>query len=198
MSGRLQSGLIAGLWLSWVVYWVLAARGVKPVSRRESPASRLAYLTPLVIGALIMALASVRSSWLGARFLPPAMMIYGSGIAVMLAGLVVTVWARRHLGTNWSGTITIKRGHDLVRTGPYRFVRHPIYSGVILAIIGTAVALGEWLGFVGAALIVGSFLVKLWLEERILAEVFGDDHVRYRAEVPALVPRFFGSRARCR
>ncbi|MBV9755552.1 MAG: isoprenylcysteine carboxylmethyltransferase family protein, partial [Alphaproteobacteria bacterium] len=90
--------------------------------------------------------------------------------------------------SNWSAEATIKQGHELVRTGPYRWTRHPIYSGILLAFLGSAVALGEWRGLVALALITASFLHKLGIEERLMATRFPDAYARFRAEVPALVP----------
>jgi len=195
VSEYVYSGLIGGLWLAWLIYWFSAARDVKPVSHHESLPSRFSYMAPLLLGGIVMSLAHAPLPWLNARFLPRTILIYGIGVAILVAGLFETVWARRHLGRNWSGTITVKEGHSLVRSGPYGYVRHPIYSGLILALIGTAIAIGEWRGLVGTFLIAASFAIKLSLEERMLAPVFGEELVRYRAEVPALFPRLVGGRA---
>jgi protein-S-isoprenylcysteine O-methyltransferase Ste14 len=196
LSEHVYSGLVGGLWLAWLIYWLVAARDVKPVSRGETLPSRLAYMVPLLLGGIVMSLSHSPGPWLNARFLPRTILVYGIGVAILTVGLLVTVWARRHLGRNWSGTITVKHGHELVRSGPYRYVRHPIYSGLILALIGTAIAIGEWRGLVGAVLIAVSFAIKLSFEERMLAPVFGEELVRYRAEVPALFPRIFNDRSR--
>ena len=118
--------------------------------------------------------------------------IAGLGIP---AGIAFAVWARQYLGRNWSGTVTVKQDHELIRTGPYRLVRHPIYTGLLLAILGTAVAFGEWRGLLAFALLTGSLLLKLRVEERFMSESFPEPYARYRAEVPALIPCIGRARA---
>ena len=106
----------------------------------------------------------------------------------MVAGLLFTIWARLYLGRNWSGVVTLKKDHELVRGGPYRFVRHPIYSGLLLAIAGSAVVRGEWRGVLALIIAFVALWRKLRLEERWLGEAFGEQYAAYRAEVAALIP----------
>ena len=96
--------------------------------------------------------------------------------------------ARFFLGRNWSGIVTIKQGHTLVRKGPYRFVRHPIYTGLLLAIFGTALAIGEIRALIGAGLVFALFVHKISLEESFMTEQFGADYADYRRNVKALIP----------
>lgn len=112
------------------------------------------------------------------------------GICFVALGLGVSVLARVWLGGNWSGTVTLNQVHELIRTGPYRFVRHPIYTGLLLAVLGSAIAENEWRGLLGFAVIVLAFVHKLGIEERFLTQQFGDSYTRYRQEVPALIPGF--------
>ncbi len=106
-----------------------------------------------------------------------------------MAGLAFsTVAARRHLGRNWSGTVTLKEDHELIRTGPYRRARHPIYTGMLVGFIGSAISLGEVRGVVAVGLVIVAFLIKIRLEERWMTESFGDAYRRYRTEVKALIP----------
>jgi protein-S-isoprenylcysteine O-methyltransferase Ste14 len=169
----------------WLVYWVVAALNVKRTQRRESLGSRILSVAPLVIGALLLAFA-----WrpLTGRFLPWSQALYWIGLAMVATGLAFAVWARRYLGRNWSGHVTVKQDHELIRSGPYALVRHPIYTGILFAILGTAVAIGEWRALIGFALITAGFVLKLRVEERFMSETFGEQYRRYRAEVPALVP----------
>jgi protein-S-isoprenylcysteine O-methyltransferase Ste14 len=102
--------------------------------------------------------------------------------------LSLTVWARRHLGKYWSATITLKQGHRVIQTGPYAWVRHPIYSGLILALSGTAIYIGTLQSFLGLGFLVASFMRKLSLEERWLREHLGDEYGRYQHRVKAVVP----------
>ncbi len=182
---------IAGLWLAWLIYWSIAARNVKAVSRAESAGSRLAHLIPLLLGGALMAFPDLPAPWLYERFLPRTWVAYWTGVAFLTLGLAFTVWARAHLGRNWSGIVTLKHDHELIRTGPYGYVRHPIYTGLLLALLGTVVALGEWRGLIALVVMAGGLLFKLRQEERFLRDIFRDQYDRYRAEVPTLIPCIF-------
>jgi len=179
---------LAVLWLAWLAYWVFAARDVKPVRRREPWASRLLTVALTIPVALLMAAPGKWLPWLSARFLPDTMIVDWAGLLMVTAGLALAVWARTHLGRNWSGTVTVKEDHELVRSGPYAIVRHPIYTGLLLAMLGTAIILGEWRGLSALCFLSAAFLLKLRREERFMAESFPDTYPGYRAQVPALVP----------
>jgi protein-S-isoprenylcysteine O-methyltransferase Ste14 len=113
-------------------------------------------------------------SWMRLRILPPQLWITNLGIAITAAGLLFAIWARAYLGGNWSGTVTVKVGHQLIRTGPYRWVRHPIYSGMILAMIGTALSLGQLRGLTAVVLLWIGFTIKSRIEERFMTATFTD------------------------
>ena len=109
-------------------------------------------------------------------------------VGVVILGLGFTICARIALGGNWSATVTVKHGHEIVRSGPYRWLRHPIYTGLLLAFVGCAVALGEWRGIVAVAIVWAALWRKLRLEERWLTEEFGARYSDYRRETWALIP----------
>jgi len=179
---------VPGLWLAWCIYWWVTGRDVKPTTRRESLGSRAAHIVPLVIAVLLLALPRLPFGFLSERMLPATRLVFFVGLALVLAGLLFTVWARVFLGRNWSGIVTLKQDHELVRGGPYRWVRHPIYSGLLLAIAGSAVVRGEWRGLLALVIAIAALWRKLRLEERWLGEAFGDEYAKYRAEVAALIP----------
>ena len=184
---ELPGHVIPALWLAWGLYWVVSARGGKTVRRRESWVSRAAHLVPLMIAGLLVAVPSL-PGWLGARWLPDTGGAYLTGVGLVAFGLGFSVWARVVLGGNWSATVTLKRGHEIVRAGPYTWIRHPIYTGLLLAFAGCGVARGEWRGIL-AVLIAGAALWrKLRLEERWLTEEFGTRYTDYRRETWALIP----------
>ena len=110
------------------------------------------------------------------------------GAAVNLAGLLFTVWARIHLGRNWSGTVTLKQDHELITSGPYAWVRHPIYTGLLLGFVGLAIARGEWRSILAVVIIALAFWRKLRIEESWMLEQFGDAYRSYRRRVAALIP----------
>jgi protein-S-isoprenylcysteine O-methyltransferase Ste14 len=189
MNGQfLISKLIPAMWLAWALFWALCARDAKRTVRRESLGSRATNIVPLVIGVLLVALPHIPSAPFATRFLPATLATYGIGVAIVFLGLSFAVWARRHIGSNWSGTVTVKENHVLVRTGPYRWVRHPIYTGLLAAILGSAIARGELRGVWALVLCTTAFVVKLRLEERWMRQLFGNEYDRYSAEVPALIP----------
>ncbi len=184
---------LAVLWLAWLAYWLAAARNVKPARRRESPASRLLTIVLTIPAAVLLAVRGPWLPWLSARFLPDTMIVYLLGLLMVVAGLAFAIWARVHLGRNWSGTVTVKENHELIRSGPYAIVRHPIYTGLLLAVLGTAIVFGEWRGLLAFCFLTIALVLKLRREERFMEESFPDTYPSYCAEVPALIPLFRGS-----
>jgi len=140
---NIYNSLIPLIWVAWALYWFIAAFTGKPVRRRESIASRLSHYIPLLLAILLVVSPRFAGAALSTRILPSSLLLFWTGTVLLLAGLLFTVLARRHLGGNWSGTVTLKQDHTLTRSGPYRFVRHPIYTGILLAFFGSSViALG--------------------------------------------------------
>lgn len=183
--------LIALLWIAWLIYWLAAARSVKPVRRRESRLLRVLWHLPLVAGAVVLATPIAKGTWLSAHFVPGGRSVAAIAVALVALGLGLAVWARRHLADNWSGEVALKHGHELIETGPFRAIRHPIYAGVLLALIGTTLAVGEWRALIGFCLLLLGFLRRVWLEERWLTEAFGPEYARYRTRSKALIPFLF-------
>ena len=186
----LSDQLFGGVWLLWLMYWGISALRVKPAMRVESRASRLGRHVLLVILAalLLRRYAWLNGSFLNERFVPDQMWIVWLGFGVTVIGLAFTCWARVVLGQNWSGTVQLKQDHELIVRGPYSFVRHPIYTGVLVAFFGTVLAIGEWHALIGVALLAVAFWRKLRLEERWLCELFGEPYRNYMRHVKALVP----------
>jgi protein-S-isoprenylcysteine O-methyltransferase Ste14 len=180
--------LIFIIWIIWMFYWWLSGRHVKAVARRESPLSRAGHAIPLIIAAVLLALPTLPYGFLSGRVFPRSEYIYRIGVFVLIAGLAFSVWARIHIGRNWSGVVTLKQDHELIRSGPYRLVRHPIYTGLLLAFIGTAIARDQWRGWLAVLIGLAALWRKLRLEERWLTEQFGDSYRRYRDKVAALIP----------
>ncbi|HUI34638.1 MAG TPA: isoprenylcysteine carboxylmethyltransferase family protein [Stellaceae bacterium] len=181
--------LIPAFWLIWLAIWIAASARVKRAQSREPARSAILNRAPVLIGAAMLAAPQWLPAALTHRFLtgatPPAI-----GTLLVFAGLAFAVWARWHLGRNWSSAVVVKEGHSLIRSGPYRLVRHPIYSGMVLALFATALAIGEARGFIGAGLILFGFIVKLRAEEERMHETFPeyDDYARHTAR---LVPGVF-------
>ena len=177
--------LTRGLWLIFAVYWIASAGNTKATKRAESAASRLSHFGLLWGGYVLVLSRGLAPEW---RFLPAGTALEVTGVALAAAGVAFAIWARHELGANWSATVTIKHEHELVRRGPYAFVRNPIYTGIVAAALGTALTGGELLELVGVALVVCAVLIKIGREERLLTAEFGSTFTDYRRRVKRLIP----------
>jgi protein-S-isoprenylcysteine O-methyltransferase Ste14 len=175
------------LWLTWGMYWWSQSRAVKVNVWAESVRSRLLHVVPMGAAALLLVL-HLPLLGLDERFLPPSPAIFFVGFLFAVAGLLFTVWARRHLAANWSADVTIKAGHQLITSGPYAWVRHPIYSGLLLGFAGSAVALGQRRGIVAVVVVGLALWRKLRIEERGMRQLFGERYTAYAQRVAALIP----------
>ena len=188
--------LFPALWCGWAAYWWLLSRRVKTTVRSESYASRLTHVLPLVVAGTLLAAPNLRLGPLDTPLLQQTDVTFWVGAGLTVAGLLFAIWARHYIGANWSGTVTIKDEHELVTTGPYALVRHPIYTGLLLALIGTAFAVGQWRAVVAVVITVIAIVHKLRIEERWMLERFGEAYRAYCARVPRLVPRIGSAKVR--
>jgi protein-S-isoprenylcysteine O-methyltransferase Ste14 len=175
------------MWGGWFAVWNVMARKVKEAAQSESAVSRLSHVAPLLIAAYLL-VADVPLPLLNDRFVPLALWVALLGAALTFAGLAFAIWARFVIAGNWSSYVELKRDHELIVAGPYRWVRHPIYTGLLLAFVGSALAVGEWRGVLAVAIVAASFWRKLKLEEAVMRREFGEAYARYAARVPALIP----------
>jgi hypothetical protein len=184
---------ISAMWGIWLLYWFVSAAGVKSTKQRASSAERWSYLIPTLFGVALMGRNhfSGRNEWLATNVVPYGDDTLRLAVALVTLGLGFSIWARWHLGRNWSASVTVKEGHELIRSGPYAWVRHPIYTGMLAAGIGTAIAIGELHAFIGLAIATAGFIRKLQIEEQWMREVFGEQYAKYEAEVSALIPYVF-------
>jgi protein-S-isoprenylcysteine O-methyltransferase Ste14 len=180
------------VWSAWLLIWVLAASFTARTVVRQPLASRVAHGLWLWVGAALLFFVDTRRSGrpLNIPLLPFHAWIAWTGVGMVAVGLGHAVWARVHLGKMWSGTVTLKEEHALVRSGPYALTRHPIYTGLILALIGTVLVRDTLGALVGFALCVIGVILKIRQEERLMIGHFGDAYRVYQAEVPAVVPGF--------
>src|SRR5262249_32942807 len=130
-------------WLIWLVVWVAWGATAKRTVKRQSSGSRLIHTTIIAVAIWLLFSADQRHGPLSARLIPLNAMTQAVAIACDLIGLSLTFWARAHLGRNWSANVTVKSGHELIRSGPYAVVRHPIYTGTSLAALGLAILNGD-------------------------------------------------------
>jgi len=190
MSETFARMVVAALWILWLLVWVLSARNVKRARWREPLQSQIRHRVPILLAAFLFAAGGTLPAPLTARCLPHGAWIAALGTAMVAAGLGLAVWARMSLGPNWSAIVTLKDDHSLVRSGPYRWVRHPIYSGILLGWAGTAFVIGEWRGVLSFGLACAALVYKSRVEERRLLQAF-PEYDAYRRETAALVPFVF-------
>ncbi len=179
---------IEGSWIAFIVIWLVSAALTKRATRMQSSGSRWLQGGLASAGAILLFAHSFGISWLGLPLFPDTLALAYTGAALTFAGIAFAVWARFVIGRNWSGTVTIKQDHELIRGGPYALVRHPIYTGILLAIVGTALAVDELRGLIAIVLVTLGFWLKLRTEETFMLQQFGDRYRRYQQEVKALIP----------
>jgi len=171
-------------WMAFSLYWEVAAKNAAKAKSTESRASRGLHVL-LANTALVLAMAPLRGA---GRFVPAASAVMIAGLAVEALGLYLAILSRHYLGCNWSGEISIKVDHQLIRSGPYKTLRHPIYTGLLTMYAGTALVTGTWVALAGLAMAAVAYWRKIRLEEANLEVAFGADYEAYRRESWALVP----------
>jgi len=176
------------LWIAFFTYWGIASKNEAPTSKKEPPASTVFHQFFLGI-ALLLLLMPIPG--LFGRFLPESYFLVGLGAAIQAGFILLAVWARRHLGRNWSAEVRIAVDHELVRTGPYQYLRHPIYTSMLGMFLGTAISSGELHSLVAVVILSTLYWRKTRLEERILQDTFGREYDIYRRGTWALVPLVF-------
>jgi protein-S-isoprenylcysteine O-methyltransferase Ste14 len=179
-------------WLAFGLYWVVSAFKRKATKKRETYFQRFRYTILLMVGFWFLFRPQAHYGWLGTRFLPADAFWSWFAVALTAAGIALSIWARWHLGSNWSGVVTLKEGHELIRTGPYRTIRHPIYTGILLGLLGTAVTIGEVRGLLALPIGWISFYMKARREESFLAEEFGPAFVEHQRHTGMFLPRLSG------
>ena len=174
-------------WVSFIVVWIVSAFSVKPTTERQSWTGKLATFAFLTLTFMLL-LEKIPWWGINTRIWPMGRALRITCCIITFMGLVVSIWSRLSLGANWSATVTYREGHELIQSGPYRFVRHPIYTGFLLMITGTGVNFGN-ISSLGALVV--AFLGTWWKlrkEEIMLARHFPDAYQRYKSHTKALIP----------
>jgi protein-S-isoprenylcysteine O-methyltransferase Ste14 len=182
--------LIEGPWVVFCIYWAVGALNTRRTVTTESFVARARHLILEITGFVLLFGGFMDIGVLGERVFHRTYGTLVTAVALTWIGIALALWARWHLGQYWSGRITLKEDHKLIRTGPYAHFRHPIYSGIILAAIGTALAIDEWRGIAGVAVIVLAYLIKGKKEESVLAAQFGEEFKEHCRHTGFLIPRF--------
>ena len=176
-------------WYTLGLYGTVSALRVKRTRAREPIAARL-YTAFLAAASFALLFSNdLRFGRLGERFLVRDPWLEAVGTALTYAGAALAIWARWSLGGNWSAEVSVKTDHQLIRSGPYARVRHPIYAGLLLAVIGMAVVIGEWRGLLAILIWSVGHTLKAKREEAVMIATFGDQYQRHRRETGFLLPR---------
>ncbi|HXB24680.1 MAG TPA: isoprenylcysteine carboxylmethyltransferase family protein [Gemmatimonadaceae bacterium] len=187
MPSRLLPSLV--LWIAFFAYWAYASRNSAPTQSSESWGSTYLHQGALGVALLLLYLpVPGLNGWFIPERFQFAVVIGG---IVQVLGLLLAVWARRHLGRNWAAEVRIGVDHELVRTGPYRWIRHPIYTAMLTMFLGTAIACGQYHALLGVAILFVAYIRKTRLEEEILSRTFPTDYEAYRRATWRLVPPVF-------
>jgi protein-S-isoprenylcysteine O-methyltransferase Ste14 len=176
-------------WIVFMAYWLLAALKTKRTQRKEPFAWRYGIVFAEVVGFTLIFDDDAGMGVLHHKVFPHSFHTAVVGIALTWAGIGLAIWARWHLGQYWSGRITIKEDHKLIRTGPYARLRHPIYSGLDLAAMGSALAIDQWRCVIGVCVIIVGFAIKAKREEAMLSGRFGPAFEEHRRYTGFLLPR---------
>lgn len=176
-------------WCIFLAYWFLSALRLKQTKREEPSAGRLLHIALLVVAFNLLFARTFEFGLLAAPFVPNQPAFQYAGIALTFLGVAFSIWARYCIGENWSGRVTLKVDHQLIRSGPYAYVRHPIYTGLILACAGTALFIGQLRCVVGLLIAIVEFSRKASNEEAFMVAEFGETYEQYRKRSGFLVPR---------
>ena len=179
------------VWILFLLYWQIKAIHTKTTQRLEPASSRILRVFIFLIAIVLLSTTRIPLRWLYLQLWPDGLWPFWLGAAVTIAGLLFAVWAREHLGSNWSRSVTIKQGHELITTGPYAVVRHPIYTGILTGFLGMAIAISQVRGSIVCVLIFLAFWMKFRMEEQWMRSQFGEAYATYAHQTAALVPYLF-------
>ena len=179
--------IVAWLWNVLLIVWLAMLVGRKSTKQSETAWERVQHVVPVLVAFWLL----FESSWsvLDLRVVPETPAVLWVGVLLTALGVGISVWARLSLGANWSGMVTLKKGHELVRKGLYRWIRHPIYTGILLGFVGTALIKGHVRSWVGLAILWTSFYFKARREERFLRQEFGEGFEEHARRTGMFLPK---------
>ena len=178
---------IFACWSVFALYWLITALSVKRTVARERGWGSL-YHIALFVAAWVLLTSKTDLFNVNIQLIPRSMASGMIGGAICLLGLIIAIWARHTLGRNWSATVTYKQDHELMQTGPYAYVRHPIYTGILTMLLGTAIVYGAVAGFLALLVCVIGLSYKWRIEEALMTEHFPETYPAYKKRVKAIIP----------
>ena len=181
-DSSLTTQLVRDAWAAIGIAWLLGAIRSKPAVRTGSRKIRIVELCFLAVSFFLL---FQQPPW---RELPMPLAAKWFGVILTFVGAALAIWARYILGGNWSASVTVKRDHTLICNGPYAMVRHPIYTGLLLAALGAAIAFADLKGFLAPPLLAFAWRRKSLVEEEFMRSEFGPAYTDYATRVKALIP----------
>jgi len=186
--------VVSASWLIFILYWFISAWSVKRIQQTRGWLGGNWYPILYLIGVLFMlnfkflGKLGIPTSKLAILLLPTTFVLNVIIVILLITGLMIAIVARRTLAKNWSGAVALKEDHELITTGPYQYVRHPIYTGMLLMILGTALSLATLGAGIGFLIILAGVLLKLKQEEALLTQHFAQSYLSYKKRTSTLIP----------
>jgi len=184
-------GVAGFFWAVFAFYWLIMSFGRTRARRRENPLGRLFHVLYMGTAFYLLYPRNSQVGVLRERFAPLTPWIAVLGVALTGFGVAFAIWARHHIGKQWSSQVEIREDHKLIATGPYATIRHPIYTGMLTAMLGTALIIGEWRGLAAVVIATFGFWIKARQEERFLEQEFGAAYAEHRRRTGFFLPPLF-------
>lgn len=179
--------LTIGLWAIMAFYWIIEAK----INSQTNFSSEIFSLAKLIFSFFIIYLPLLTDGWLAKELYISNNITNVLGVVLCGVGVIFAMWGRNKLEKNWSGRILIQEQHSFIQTGPYKIVRHPQYTGSILAFFGTSLLLGYIFGFIWSIFLMFGLIVKAKMEEKILANKFPNEYSNYKKKVKMIIPHIY-------
>ena len=183
-----MSNIIGACWGVFFVVWIVAALFTKRTAYHENASRRFRYIIPIVTAWYFLFRASRLAYPFNLPIIPDNDAVRALAAILCVSGLGFCLWARAVLGRNWSGTVTVKENHELIVRGPYRIVRHPIYTGVLGMLMATAIEQRHVAGLIAVILVFIGLWIKSADEEQVMTKQFPDEYPAYRKQVKRIIP----------
>ncbi len=180
--------IITSLWILAGIVWAVGALTTKQTVRREHMGTRVLQIGIMAVAFCLVFKERFRPGPLNAFFVQPTPLLEWVGVGLTAVGIGLAILARMMLGGNWSSSVTVKQDHKLIRSGPYAVVRHPIYTGILLAMLGAAMANGRVGALLGVVVAAVGLRMKSLVEEGFMEREFGEQYAEYKRHVKALIP----------
>lgn len=173
------------LWIIVTAYWIISS---KTISSKEHRGNEIFSFIKLIGSSLIIYLPLLTGGFIAAPFFLPSLITAFIGLILCFFGIIIMMRARQFLGKNWSGNVILQKEHLIIKDGPYKYVRHPMYSGDLLAMFGSAIIVGQIFGIVWTLFCASGLIMKIKKEEKLLAGKFPDDYSFYKQQTKMLIP----------